>query len=183
MPQPTLQARAYRSDLRPEGVPGQLGLEDDLVVFEGNGLCFELAVSSLAARVGGLDERFLFLQSTALPGLEIAIDRRDIEPAQPLLLLPPVARALETGRWRRRRFWGCALALAAVLAIFALMILILFSLVARAAFGAPSPGPWVPEARPAAQERVSEDRFRPVPYPVPAAASPKSASERRASRP
>ena len=182
MTEPHLEARASRTDLTPAGVPGRVELRAGIVVFEGEGLRFDLPSASLSARIGGLDERFLFLQSSELPGLEIAIDRQRAAVPESLLLLDPVARALGAGRRRRHRFWGCLLALGAVLTLFALMILILFSLIARAALGAPSPE--IPEVRVTTQGgRAHPGRPASGRYRIAGESAPESAAERRASRP
>jgi Zn-dependent protease with chaperone function len=84
------------------------------VLFEGGGQRFELPLDGLAARVGGFDDRMLFVAHAAAPGVEIA----SLDPGfgDALSDLPGVGAALRQRRGGRSRFWGCAATSAALVA-------------------------------------------------------------------
>lgn len=85
---------------------GQVRRIAGAVVFEGGGQRFELPLDGLTARVGGFDDRMLFVAHAAVPGVEIA----SLDPAfgSALVDLPGVGAALRRRRGGRSRFWGCA---------------------------------------------------------------------------
>lgn len=89
-------------------LPGSLRRVAGAIVFEGPSLSIELPLEGLEARMGGFDDRTLFLSHPSSPGLEVT----SLDPALVAALgdLPAVQRAHRRRLGGRSRFWGCAVA-------------------------------------------------------------------------
>lgn len=108
------------------GLPtdGELVIGAQTVEFEAGDAITELPVAGLVARVGGYEDRTLFLSHPSQPGVEIATADPAARMAPAVASLPSLAASLKSLRASRRRFWGCVAA-GALVGLLAVAIAIL----------------------------------------------------------
>jgi len=103
---------------------GELSIHASTVSFHAGDAVTELQVSGLVARVGGFDDRTLFLSHPNRPGVEIATSDPAARAAPAIAALPSLAASRQSSRGRRSRFWGCVIAVAVLVILAALALVV-----------------------------------------------------------